>query len=171
MFRSIDIGSEDGQEICKYTSVGKLCPDDLTIRIWRKALDAYVALSTYKPREDLLILDGIPRNVDQTVLIRDHIEVVKIISLDCDDEEEMVKRIQRRAIRENRADDASEEIIRSRFNVYREQTRPVLQQYDKEKIAPVEAKGSPAEVLKSILDIVIPVQNEHFQLSMLENQP
>ena len=75
VFRSIDIGSEDGQEICKYTSVGKLCPDDLTIRIWRKALDAYVALSTYKPREDLLILDGIPRNVDQTVLIRDHIEV------------------------------------------------------------------------------------------------
>ena len=165
VFRSIDIGSPDGQEICKYTSVGQLCPNDLTIRIWRKALDGYVALSTFKPREDLLILDGIPRNLEQTELIREHIEVVKIVSLDCADEEEMVKRIQRRAIRENRADDASEEIIRSRFDVYREQTRPVLEQYPAHIISGVEAKGSPAEVFRNILEIVIPVQNEHFRIS------
>ncbi len=165
VFRSIDIGSDDGQEICKYTSVGQLVPDSLTIRIWRKALDAYVGLSTFKPREDLLILDGIPRNVDQTELIREHIEVVKIVSLDCADEDEMVRRIQRRAIRENRADDASEHIIRSRFDVYRDKTKPVLQQYPDDIIAQVEAKGSPAEVLKSILEIVIPVQNEHFRIN------
>lgn len=77
----------------------------------------------------------------------------------------MVKRIQRRAIRENRADDASEEIIRSRFAIYREQSRPVLDVYDPAIIARVEAKGSPAEVLKDILEIVIPVQNEHFRLA------
>ena len=164
VFRSIDIGSEDGQEICKYTSVGQLCPDELTIRIWRKALDGYVALSTFKPREDLLVLDGIPRNVGQTELIRSHIDVVRIISLDCDDEEEMVKRIQRRAIRENRADDASEDIIRSRFEVYRNQTRPVLERYPESCICSVEAKGSPAEVLQNILKIAIPVQNEHFRI-------
>ncbi|MCL4135064.1 UNVERIFIED_CONTAM: hypothetical protein GTU68_016472 [Idotea baltica] len=164
VFRSIDIGSEDGQEICKYTSVGKLAPDDLTIRIWKKALDAYVALSWYKPREDILILDGIPRNVAQTDLIKDYIDVVKIISLECEDEEDMVLRIQRRAIRENRADDASESIIRRRFEVYHEQTQPVLATYPSEKIAQAQASGSPAEVLNSILNIAIPVQNEHFLL-------
>jgi adenylate kinase len=164
VFRSIDIGSEDGQEICKYTSVGKLAPDDLTIRIWKKALDAYVALSWYKPREDILILDGIPRNVAQTDLIKDYIDVVKVINLECDDEEDMVLRIQRRAIRENRADDASEEIIRHRFEVYHEQTQPVLATYPVEKIAQARAGGSPAEVLNSILNIAIPVQNEHFAL-------
>jgi adenylate kinase len=164
VFRSIDIGSEDGKEICKYTSVGKLAPDELTVRIWKKALDAYVALSWFKPWEDILILDGIPRNVEQTSLIRDYIEVAQIVDLDCAEEEEMVKRIQRRAIRENRADDASEEIIRERFQVYREQTRPVLQQYPNELISTAKASGSPAEVLNSILEIAIPVQNEHFGL-------
>ena len=164
VFRSIDIGSEDGQEICKYTSVGKLAPDDLTVRIWKKALDAYVALSWYKPREDILILDGIPRNVAQTNLIKDYIDVVKIINLECDDEEDMVLRIQRRAIRENRADDASEAVIRHRFEVYHEQTRPVLATYPAEKIAHAQAGGSPAEVLNSILNIAIPVQNKHFSL-------
>ena len=164
VFRSIDIGSPDGQEICKYTSVGKLVPDEVTIRIWRNALEAYVALSTFKPREDLLILDGIPRNVAQTELIRSHINVLKIINLDCNDENEMVRRIQRRAIRENRADDASEDIIRRRFDVYRQQTRPVLEQYSEDTVASVEAKGSPAEVLSKILNIVIPLQNQHFAL-------
>jgi adenylate kinase len=164
VFRSIDIGSEDGKEICKYTSVGKLAPDELTIRIWKKALDAYVALSWFKPWEDILILDGIPRNVAQTNLIRNYIDVSKIVSLDCADEEEMIRRIQRRAIRENRADDASEEIIRERFQVYRDQTRPVLEQYSGDLISTVRANGSPAEVLNSILEIAIPVQNQHFGL-------
>ncbi|MEL7497455.1 MAG: nucleoside monophosphate kinase [Planctomycetota bacterium] len=163
VFRSIDIGSREGQEICKYTSVGKFVPNDLTIKIWRNALEAYIALAAFKPREDILILDGIPRNVTQTELIREHIDVVKIVSLDCDEEDEMVQRIQRRAIRENRADDASEDIIRRRFEVYRNESRPVLDCYDSDIIAPVEAKGSPAEVLASILNIVIPVQNDHFR--------
>lgn len=162
VFRSIDIGSEDGKEICKYTSVGKLAPDDVTVRIWKKALDAYVALSWFKPWEDILILDGIPRNVAQTDLIREYIDVSRIISLDCADEEDMVRRIQRRAIRENRADDASEDIIRERFQVYREQTRPVLEKYPAQLISTVQASGSPAEVLNSILEIAIPVQNQHF---------
>lgn len=166
VFRAIDIGSEQGKEVCSYTSVGKLVPDDLTVRIWRNALNAYVALASYKPREDLLILDGIPRTVAQTELIKEHIEVVKIISFDCDNEDEMVRRIQRRAINENRADDACETIIRNRFDIYREQSRPVLDCYCPEMIATVEAKGSPAEVLRKVMDIAIPVQNEHFRLTL-----
>lgn len=162
VFRSIDIGSEQGQEICKYTSQGQLVPDDLTISIWKKALDAYVALSWYKPREDILVLDGIPRNVDQTELVRDHIDVKQVIHLCCADEEEMIHRIRRRAIRENRADDANEYIIRDRFRVYREKSQPVLDCYDDSIISRVEAAGSPAEVLKQVLEALIPTQNAHF---------
>ena len=162
VFRSIDIGSEQGQEVCKYTSAGQLVPDELTVRIWKNALDAYVALSWYKPREDILVLDGIPRNAAQTELVKDHIDVRHVIHLCCQDEDEMVMRIRRRAIRENRADDANEEVIRNRFEVFRKQSEPVLDCYADAMTSTVEANGSPAEVLRNILKKLIPIQNAHF---------
>jgi adenylate kinase len=163
VFRSIDIGSHAGQQIYKYTSNGQLVPDELTVQIWRNTLDAYVALSTYKPREDILVLDGIPRNVAQTELVKDHIVILQVINLTCDHEEDMIVRMRRRAIRENRADDANEDVIRNRFEVFRNVSKPVLDCYPEEIISTVEAKGSPAEVLRKILTAVIPVQNKHFQ--------
>jgi adenylate kinase len=165
VFRSIDIGSDDGRLIYQYSSQGKLVPDELTVSIWKKALNAYVALSRYKPREDLLVLDGIPRNVVQTKLVEDHLDIRKIIHLKGNDEEEMVHRMRRRAIRENRPDDANEEVVRHRFKVYREVSAPVLDQYPTEKIAEVSAIGSPAEVLQKILSCLIPTQNELFHTS------
>ncbi len=161
VFRSIDADSDEGQEIRKYTSVGQLVPDSVTIQIWNNALNDFIASSKYNPDEDILLLDGMPRNVAQTELIADHVEVAKIINLDCSDEDEMVKRIQQRAIKENRSDDADENIIRQRFEVYRQQTRPVLDQYSADTIAIAQAVGTPAEVLGRILEIAIPIQNEH----------
>ena len=152
-----------GKEICQYTSRGQLVPDELTVRIWRNALDAYVGLSTFKPREDLLVLDGIPRNVKQTELVKDHINILRVIHLSCEDEEEMIHRMRRRAIRENRADDANEEVIRRRFRVFHEESKPVLDCYPNDIISTVKATGSPAEVLLAVLKNVIPIQNEHFE--------
>ena len=163
VFRSIDIGSEDGREVYKYSSQGQLVPDELTVKIWTKALHAYEALSRYKPHEDILILDGIPRNVAQTKLVEDHLEILQVIHLCCSDEEEMIHRMRRRAIRENRADDANEDVIRNRFEVFRESSAPVLDCYPAEIVSTVEANGSPAEVLSRILDAVVPVQNQHFR--------
>ncbi len=163
VFRSIDIGSDDGQEVYRYSSQGQLVPDELTVKIWKKALHAYEALTRYKPREDILILDGIPRNVAQTELVKDHLEILQVINLQCSDEEEMIHRMRRRAIRENRADDANEDVIRNRFKVFREKSSAVLECYPSEIISTVNANGSPAEVLKRILDAVVPVQNKHFR--------
>ena len=42
-------------------------------------------------------------------------------------------------------------------------SKPVLNCYAEEIISTVEAKGSPAEVLRKILTAVIPIQNKHFQ--------
>jgi adenylate kinase len=168
VFRSIDIGSPNGREVYKHISRGELVPDELTIKIWRKAVDAYVALSSFKPREDLLILDGMPRNVRQVEMIREHLEIHRVIYLKCSDEEDMIHRIRRRAIRDNRTDDASESIIRRRFDIYREVTAPVLQQYDSAIIHEVDANGSPAEVLNAILHCLIPIQNELFEANRRE---
>ena len=121
-----------------------------------------MALSRYKPREDILVLDGIPRNVQQTELVKDHLEILQVIHLYCSDEEEMIHRIRRRAIRENRADDANEDVIRNRFVVFREKSAAVLGCYSDEIISSINANGSPAEVLSRVLEAVVPVQNKHF---------
>ena len=126
VFRSIDIGSPEGKMIYQYSSRGELVPDELTIKIWRKGLDGRIAVSDYKPREDLLILDGIPRSPAQAKLVEEHLQVLRIVHLLCSDEEAMIHRIKRRAIRENRYDDANEEVIRRRFEVYHRETQPVL---------------------------------------------
>lgn len=162
VFRSIDIGSPDGKEVYDYISRGELVPNDLTMKIWKKAVDAYVALSWYKPHEDLLVLDGMPRNVEQVEIVKEYLEIYRVIYLECSDQEDMVHRIRRRAIRENRTDDANEDIIRHRFSLYEKVTAPVLQSYPDSIIHKVDCNGSPAEVLRSILNISIPVQNEHF---------
>jgi adenylate kinase len=163
VFRSIDIGSEDGKEIYRYSSKGQLVPDELTVKIWKKALNAYVALSWYKPHEDLLILDGIPRNVAQVELVKDHLDIQQVINLACTDVEDMIHRLRRRAIRENRADDANEEVIRERFEVFAQKSAPILKQFPPEIIHTIEANGSPAEVFHNVLAAVIPVQNKLFE--------
>ncbi len=162
VFRGLHMNSPEGREIYKYSSQGQLAPDDLTIRIWSKGLDAYTARAEYSPEEDLLVLDGIPRTVEQAQKIENHIHVLKLIHLVCPSEEAMMHRMRRRAIRENRADDANESVIRHRFEVYRAETFPVLEHYPKELISEVNAMGSPAEVLQQILEILVPVQNAHF---------
>lgn len=163
VFRSLDISSPEGKLVYESSSRGELAPDEITIKIWKRGIDAYTTLSYYKPHEDILILDGIPRNVRQAQLIEEHIEVKHIIHLVCSDEEAMIRRMRRRAIRENRADDADEKVIRRRFQVYHDESAPVLDHYPKSLISTVDAIGSPAEVLLKVLACVVPVQNEHFK--------
>ncbi|MFN0055997.1 MAG: adenylate kinase family protein [Planctomycetales bacterium] len=163
VFRSLDMNSAEGKEIYRYSSQGILVPDETTIRVWKRHLDALTVLSVYKPHEDLLILDGIPRNRRQAELLETHINVLKVVYLRCSDTEAMIYRIRRRAIRENRVDDAQEDIIRKRFEVYEQETKPVLDYYPSRLIAEVDAIGSPAEVLLKTLQCVVPVQNSHFR--------
>lgn len=157
VFRSLNIQSPEGREIYEYSSKGKLVPDDLTIRIWKKALDGHIALSHYKPPYEFLILDGIPRNPHQVELMKDKISVQHVIHLVCQNEQSMIDRIKRRAIRENRSDDANEEIIKTRFEVYRRESEPVINCYPAEIVSQVEAGQSPPEVLLQILTRLIPV--------------
>jgi adenylate kinase len=160
VFRSLNIQSPEGREIYEYSSKGKLVPDDLTIRIWKKSLDGHIALSHYKPPYEFLVLDGIPRNPHQVELISDSIDVLKVIHLVCANEQAMVDRIKRRAIRENRSDDANEGVIKTRFEVYRKESEPVIGCYPAEIVAEVEANLSPMEVLQQILGILIPVHKK-----------
>ena len=86
-----------------------------------------------------------------------------IVHLVCPDKEEMIKRLRRRALKENRADDAREDVIRRRWEIFEEETKPVLEYYHDKPIAEVDAVGSPAAILQSILEVLVPVQELHFK--------
>lgn len=167
VFRSMDINSELGKIFRDFSSRGELVPDEVTVRMWAQNIHAQTVLSIYKPNDDLLILDGIPRNPNQAGLMREHIDVLQVIHLVCRDREKMIERLQRRALKENRADDAKESVIRRRWEVYEAETRPVLECYPKGVIAEVDAIGSPAAVLQHVLEKVVPIQEKHFTNPMV----
>lgn len=163
VFRTLDIHSELGKIFYEYSSRGELVPDEITVRMWKENMHAQSVLGRYKPHDDLLVLDGIPRNAKQAELMEEHIKVLAIVHLTCSNKEEMIKRLRRRALKENRSDDAREDVIRRRWEVYEKETRPVLEYYPAGIIRTVDAIGSPARVLENVLEAVGPVQERHFQ--------
>ena len=163
VFRTLDIRSDLGKIFYEYSSRGDLVPDEVTVKMWAQNINAQKILSLYKPQVDLLILDGIPRNVNQSELMREYIDVLEIVHLVCHDKDAMIERLRRRALKENRADDAREDVIRRRWQVYEEETFPVLDQYPADIIREVDAVGSPAAVLQHVLEALVPIQETHFQ--------
>lgn len=162
VFRTIDISSELGKIFYEHSSRGQLVPDDVTVRMWLEQIKARSVIGAYKPTKDLLILDGIPRTAAQARLMDPHVEVLKVIHLICPDQAAMIERLRRRALKENRYDDADEKVIRKRWQVYESETRPVLDHFPQDRVVEVNSLGSPAMVLAEILKIVAPVQNDHF---------
>ncbi|CAN5709632.1 hypothetical protein BH11PLA1_BH11PLA1_09390 [soil metagenome] len=162
VFRNIDTATPLGRTFIEYSSRGLLVPDSETVQMWQQHMHARTVLSIYKPHVDLLLLDGIPRNVPQAVLLDKYIDVLKIVHLVCPDEEKMIERLRRRAVKENRLDDAREDVIRRRWEVYKKETYPVLAHYPKHLIAEVNAMGSPGRVLTEVLQQLVPVQESHF---------
>lgn len=167
VFRTLDINSELGKTFYEYSSRGELVPDEVTVKMWVQNVHAQTILSLFKPHADLLVLDGIPRNKHQAELMKEHIDVLSVVHLYCPDKEEMIKRLRRRALKENRADDAKEDVIRRRWDIYEKETFPVLEAYPKSVVHNVDAVGSPARVLEKILHIVVPVQDKHFNNPLL----
>lgn len=164
VFRSIDVQTDLGRVFYEHSSRGELVPDDVTVRIWKESIQGRAVTREYKPHSDLLILDGIPRTLEQAKLMDEHIEVLKVVHLRCHDEKKMFDRLRRRALKENRHDDADEKVIRNRWQVYEAETRPVLAHYSKDMIADVEAVASPAHVLRDILEVIMPIQESHFSM-------
>ncbi len=160
IFRSLPPDSELGQQVREYTNRGELVPDELTIKIWKNWLDEQIEAKRFHPGKDLLLLDGIPRNVKQCEILEQYVEVLKVLHLAASDDEPMIQRIKNRALEQGRADDADEQVIRHRFEVYRRESAPVLEYYPKDLVADIDPLGTPAEVLSRILEVVIPVEKK-----------
>jgi len=150
LFRSLDRNSPLGKEVRSYSERGVLVPDELTIRIFGEAIKGLVDSGQFDPARDTLLLDGIPRNVNQAQSLDGQVRVVRIIYLESSNEQVMIDRMKRRAELQGRKDDADEGVIRRRFEVYRRETRPVLDYYPRDLIVEIDALGTPDEVAAAI---------------------
>jgi len=160
IFRSLDLQSEMGRTFWEYAGRGQLVPDELTVKVWKQFIKGMEMVNQFHPESEILILDGIPRTVKQAQLLEDTIDVVKVIHLVCNDMTKMIERLRRRALKENRFDDANDVVIRKRLEVYERDSAPVLDYYPPEKIVRIEATMSQISVLTEILKILVPLKEE-----------
>jgi len=158
IFRTLDLQSEMGRKFWEYAGRGELVPDEFTIKLWMQNIKGMEMINHFHPESEFLVLDGLPRTVSQAKLLADTIEVVKIVHLACSDNTKMVERLRRRALKENRFDDASDEVIRRRLDVYERETRPVLDCYAPEKILRIESTMSQIRVLSEVIDVLVPLK-------------
>jgi len=153
VFRSIDTRTRLGRAFLEYSSRGELVPDDITVELWKARIDAAVDGHQFKPDIDVLVLDGIPRNVGQAKIMDQLIDVKKVFHLSCPTREALFTRLKKRALKDNRLDDANEEVIKRRLATYESESKPVLEHY-KDRVQVVDATEPPARVLFHILETV-----------------
>ena len=151
VFRNLTAESQIGRVFIQYSSRGELVPDEPTVELWSQFIDNSKRAGRFNPDRDTLVLDGIPRNVHQAEMLHDTLEVRAIFFLRCPNMSKLVERLQRRALRENRLDDANLEIIRHRLKTYERETKPVLNFYGKKVVHQIDSTQTPAKVLFDIL--------------------
>ena len=157
VFRNLTIENELGRTFIEYSSRGELVPDDITIRLWRQSIESAQATHRFHPDRDTLVLDGIPRNVPQAEILSDTLDVRAVFNLTCSDMQKMVERLQRRALRENRLDDANLSTIQTRLKTYEKDTSPVLDFYGPKLVHTIDSTQTPVNVLRDILRTIAQV--------------
>ena len=153
VFRTLDTRTKVGRAFLEYSSKGELVPDEITVQLWQARIDAAVDAHEFKPDIDVLVLDGIPRNVGQARIMDGVIDVKKVFHLSCPDRDQLFVRLKKRALKDNRLDDANEEVIKRRLETYENESKPVLQYYS-DRVQMVDAIQPPAKVLLHILETV-----------------
>jgi len=151
VFRNLRADSPLGRLFIDYSGRGQLVPDEPTIELWRHFIENNTKIGRFHPDKDTLVLDGIPRNVAQAKILKNTLNVAAVFYMRSSDEEKLVARIQRRAVKENRLDDANLKVIRDRLHVYENETKPVLKFYGRKLVHNINADQSPAKVLVDIL--------------------
>ena len=138
LFRAnIGQGTDLGKEAKRYMDAGDLVPAELTNRMVEARLQEDDAQAGF-------LLDGFPRSVEQAEALTGILERLgaaldAVLFFDAD-EEVVVERMLARG----RADD-TEDVIRNRLTVYRNETAPLLEHY-RDITVTVDAIGEIADI-------------------------
>jgi adenylate kinase len=151
VFRNLTPDNELGRIFLEYSSRGQLVPDEPTIRLWQHNIQSAEQDGRFNRKTDMLVLDGIPRNLPQARMLSHLVNVRHVFYLRCSDMKKLVARLQRRALRENRLDDANIKVIRQRLEIYEHETRPVLEFFGPDLVKTIDSTQTPVNVLLEIL--------------------
>lgn len=141
-----------GQQAKAYIAKGELVPDSVTIGMLRNKVEAH-------PNTRGFIFDGFPRTIKQAealdaLLSEKSAAIDSLIALQVDDEE-IVARIKNRGATSGRADDNDEQIIRNRIQVYKNETTPVFDYYDRQgKSHSINGIGQIEEIFGLISEVI-----------------
>ncbi len=162
-----------GLKAKSYLDKGKLVPDDVIIDVVKERL-------SMEDCKNGFILDGFPRTIPQAEALNSHAPDVRVININVD-ESELVKRLSgRRVCRKCGAnyhiiysppknegicdmcggelyqrDDDTEDTIKARLQIYKNQTAPLIDYYKKKKVLfTVSGKGSIQDIFNEILKVL-----------------
>ncbi len=134
-----------------YMEKGELVPDELLIDILRSEMEKHV-------NPEGFIFDGFPRTIPQAedldkLMPELHAEITNVLALEVNDQE-VISRLLKRAELEGRSDD-NEEVISNRLNVYKTQTRPLINYYDEKGLfAGINGVGSIEDIFTNLCNVI-----------------
>lgn len=144
----IKAGTELGLQAKRLMDEGSLVPDAVVIGMIGSKLEA----NTDAPG---FIFDGFPRTTAQAEaldkLLEQHSTSIScMLALEVEDQE-LINRLLERGKSSGRSDDANEEVVKNRLNVYQRDTAVVADFYSKQqKYIAVEGEGSIDEVFQRL---------------------
>lgn len=136
-----------GQQAQSYMDKGELVPDELILEMVKERL-------SQPDVEKGWILDGFPRTVPQAIFLDNLLEKKqgtseRVLNLDVPDEAIIARLLLR-----GRSDD-TEETVRRRLEVYREQTAPLIDYYrDRGTLHSIDGNRSPDEVTEALKEAI-----------------
>lgn len=150
--RNIKGNTELGALAKKYMDGGNLVPDEVTIKMLESEAEQH-------PDANGFIFDGFPRTTKQAealdqFLNTKNMSISLMLALKVPDEE-LKKRLLKRAETSGRSDDADPEIIRNRIEVYKRETAPVAEYYaTRGKYVEINGVGSIDEISNRLYEAI-----------------
>ncbi len=150
-------GTELGKVADEFISRGNLIPDELMLDILAHELDTHADA-------DGFIFDGFPRTIPQAEELNKMLEkrgtkVHAVVGLEVP-EKELTERLIKRGIDSGRSDD-NEATIAKRLEVYRRQTEPLKEYYNRRLIYyPIVGFGNVDDIFNFIVSVIDSVAND-----------
>ncbi|MBE6517010.1 MAG: adenylate kinase [Thermoplasmata archaeon] len=158
--------TELGLKAKTYMDAGGLVPNDLIIGLMKEKIEGL----------DKIILDGFPRTVEQADALAEQVDIDIAINIDVPDDELISRLTQRRSCPDCNAvyhlsnkppakegvcdkcgaglyqrDDDKEETVKNRLEVYRKNTFPLIEYYEKRgKLVTIPGVGDISEIYSAV---------------------
>ncbi|MCE5270593.1 nucleoside monophosphate kinase [bacterium] len=142
---------------------GALVDDQTTVSLARENLEKLVADGKFNPATDYLLLDGLPRNVEQAGMIAPFVDIQGVLHITAA-REVAVARITGRAMKEGRKDDQDPVSVGKRLDIFFQNLGKILSFYDPKfngkmefdsgVIHYIDASQRPAKVLRDCLEFL-----------------